>query len=230
MDAESRLAEAPLRQPRQFSVRELLVLTFATSLILAIGVSSRGSRYFSAFSSFWALTSLAPLAVILAVGRLYLASPRMLVVVSIMLYAASLCVPAVEMHFWNAAVLWGFHVWYSCMVFVPFALFGLFTNSLSDDDRFLGLASLMGCTANLAYIIGIILFFVGIKSAKVVNLCRRLSLLSASFAATVVVPIALTADLLDIYPGYGLWIASFLALVIATRRMRPNPELWLPIA
>jgi hypothetical protein len=85
MDTESRLPEAPLRQARQFSLREQLVLTFSASLILAIGVSSRGSKNFGAFSSPWALAALSPIVGVLVVGRFRLASPLALAIASIVL-------------------------------------------------------------------------------------------------------------------------------------------------
>lgn len=224
----SEFAKQLKSQPRQFSLRELLILTLATSLILAIGVSSRGSRYFDAFSSPWALISLLPVAMILAVGRFRLASRRMLAIASIILYAASLCTPALELRLWSPTVLWGFHAWYTSMVVFPDVIVAFFTLSLPGKDAFAALAYAMGDVANLAYVASIIVFLFGTRTAKGVSWCRRVPRLGAALAATVLLPIALSTDLLTVYPGYGMWVASFLALVVASSWMQPNLQRWPP--
>jgi hypothetical protein len=170
------------------------------------------------------------IAIVLAVGRFHLASRHVLAIASIILYAASLGMPAIELRFWRPTVLWGFHAWYFSMFVIPALILQLFNPSIAGDDAYVAFAYVMGDIANLTYIAGFILYFLGVKTVKVIRLCRRVLLLGAILSATVLLPIALTTDLLAIYPGYGLWVASFVALAIAALRMQPNPQLWMPIA
>jgi hypothetical protein len=218
MDSQSGVDGVRLREVRQFSVRELLILTLATSLVLAIGVSSRGSRYFGAFSSLWALASLAPISIILAVGRFRLMSRRALVVTSIGLFTVSLCMPALGLKVLSSmSVLWGWFAFFWSMSALPEALLALFAFWNYDAETFAELAYLMGDVANVAYVAGVILFFVGNKKPDALLWCRRASVVGAVLAAAVLVPLATSTDLMAIYPGHGAWVASFLALGFAAR-------------
>ena len=222
MNPQPRSNELPLRTARQFSVRELLVVTFATSLILAIGVSSRGSTYFKAFASPWAVASLVPPVVILAIGRFNLASRRALFISSIALYVASLCSPALGLRLWQSnSMLWGYTSCFFSMMVLPQALWGLLAFWKYNSETFEGLAFLLGDLANAAYITGVILYFVGSRNSKpkAFAWCRRAAVLSAILAVATLLPIASTADLMTIYPGFGLWVASFLALAFVAQRM-----------
>jgi hypothetical protein len=220
MNSQPRPDELPLRNARQFSVRELLVVTFATSLILAIGVSSRGSTHFHAFASPWALASLAPPVVILVVGRFNLASRRALIISSIALYAISLCSPTLGMRiFFSNSVLWGYTSLVGSMMVLPQALWAFVAFWKYNSETFEGLGFLLGDLANVAYITSVILYFVGRSKSKPKALlwCRRAAILGAISAVATLIPIASTADLMAIYPGFGLWVASFLALAFAAR-------------
>jgi hypothetical protein len=220
MDRSARDDALPPRQARQFSVRELLILTFAASLILAIGVSSRGSTYFHAFASPWALASLVPPVVVLAVGRFNLASRRTFIISSIALYAAALCSPALGLRLWQSnSLLWGYTSFFFSMMVLPQALWALVAFWNYSSETFEALAFLLGDLANVAYITGAILYFVGSANStpKALVWCRRAAFLGAIFAVATLLPIASTADLMAIYPGFGLWVASFLALAFAAR-------------
>jgi len=223
MDSRSRPDELPLRQARQFSVRELLILTFAVSLILTVGIVSRDSKHFGAFSSLWALASLAPVAIILTIGRFRFASPRVLAFASIVFYAASLCTPAIGLRIFNSpSIIWGWQALYVSAISIvelPDFFIELLSFEAWGDDAFGALAYVMGNIVNVAYFLAVILFFVGIKKPKALTLCRRASIFSAVLATAVMMSLALTTDLTAIYPGYGLWVASCLALAFAARRV-----------
>jgi hypothetical protein len=216
MDQELRPSELPLRQSRQFSLRELLVLTLAASLLLAIAVSSRGSKRFGALSSPWAFAALSPIVAVLVVGRFQLASSRVLAALSIALYAASLCTPAIGLDF-GSSPIWGFQALHFSMVVFP----DLVSDFLESFDNVLGVVVYgMGNVANIAFVASVILFFVGIKNPGSFAFSRRVALLGAVMAIAVLTAFLLESEIKVIYPGYGLWIASFLTMALAAKRAR----------
>jgi len=219
MNSQLRPDDMPLRQARQFSLRELLVLTFAASLILAIGVSSRGSEQFGAFSSPWALAALAPNVAVLIDARFQLLSSRVRAMVAIALYVASLCTPALGLDLGSSSIIWGFHALYFC-VWVFWELVFDFHESWSVDQIWGPVVYLMGNLANIAFVASVILFFVGSKSVRAFTFCRRVALLGAVMAIVVLTAFVLEGSIKEIYPGYGLWLASFLALAFAARPMQ----------
>lgn len=221
MDQELRPRELPLRQARQFSVRELLVLTFAASLILAIAVSSRGSKRFGALSSPWALAALSPIVGVLVVGRFRLASPRALATASIVLYVASLCTPAIGLDFASSSVIWGFQALYFSMLILPDLISG-FLESGSFDQVWGPAIYLMANLTNFFFVVSAILFFVGIKHPRTLTLCWRASLLGTVLPIVVLIAFLLDGGIKLIYPGYGLWIASSLAMALAAKRARSS--------
>jgi hypothetical protein len=221
MDQELRPGELPLRKARQFSVRELLLLTLATSLVLAIGVSSRGSRYFNAFSSPWALAALVPIVVVLAIGRFQLTSRRTLAVASIVLYVASLCTPAISLEILNGpSVIWGWQalcVSAFALVDVPKLFVELFTFDQWYIVDLSGFSILLGSAANLAYVVAAVVLVVRIKNPRATSYSYRASIVGTLLVTAVLFLLAITGDLSAIYPGYGLWQASFVSLFFATR-------------
>jgi hypothetical protein len=216
MDSQLRPDDIPLRQARQFSLRELLVLTFAASLILAIGVSSRGSEQFGAFSSPWALAALAPIVGVLIVARFQLLSSRVLAIVAIALYVASLCTPALGLDLGSSSPIWGFHALYLCLWIFGELVFD-FHESWSVDHIWGPVVYLMGNLTNIAFVASLIFFFVGSKNLRAITYCRRVALLGAVMAIVVLMAFVLEGGIKGIYPGYGLWVASFLALAFAAR-------------
>lgn len=221
MDWTPRADASPLRQARQFSLRELLVLTFAASLILAIGVSSRGSKQFGAFWSPWALAALSPIVGVLVVGRFRLTSPLALAIASIVLYVASLCTPAIGLDIGSSSTIWGFQALYFSMVIFP-DLVSNFLESSRFGDAWGPTVYLMANLANISFVVSVILFFVGIKHPRAVTLCWRTSLLGTVLPIIVLIAFLLDGGIRAIYPGYGLWIASFLAMALAAKRARSS--------
>jgi hypothetical protein len=197
-----------------------LVLTFAASLVLAIGVWSRGSERFGAFSSPWALAALAPIACVLVVARFRLLSSRGLAIVAIALYVASLCTPAIGLDLGSSSPIWGFHAFYFSMVIFP-ELAADFLESWSFDKAWGASVYLMGDLANLAFIASVILFLFASQNPSAVTFRRRASLLGAALAIAEMAVFVLYDDIKFIYPGYGLWIASFLAMALAAKRAEP---------
>ena len=212
---EARRDFDPTFNSRQFSVRELLILTLLASLILTVGVVSRGSRYFDAFSSPWALASLTPSIIILAVVRFRLASPPRLVFASAALFLVSLCVPAISLQIFSLpSMFWG---WQALCVSVmaiadlPQLIVELSSIEMWSVDHY-GAAILMGGIANLAFILAFLTFFLARKKIGRMSLARRSCALAATLAFLLIIPLALSASLVEVYPGYGLWLTSMIAL------------------
>jgi hypothetical protein len=220
MELQLRPDDMPLRQARQFSVRELLVLTLATSLILAIGVSSRGSTYFGAFSSVWALAALSPVVGVLIVVRFRLTSSRALAIGSIVLYGASLCSPAVGIQVMSSpSTIWGFQAIYLSVWILAAGMQDLLQHG-SFGDALEAAVYVMSIAANIAFVLSAIFFFIGIKQSKTLTTCWRVSLLGAVLGIAVLAVFLLDGDIKVIYPGYGLWISSLLAMALAAKRAR----------
>jgi hypothetical protein len=222
MDRPPRVDALPLRQARQFSLRELLVLTFAASLILAIGVSSRGSEQFGAFSSPWALAALAPIVGVLIDARFQLLSSRVRAMVAIAFYVASLCTPAIGLNIGSSSTIWGFQALYFCLWIFGELVFDVH-ESWSVDQIWGPVVYLMGNLANIAFVASVILFFVRSKNLRTFTFCRRVALLGAVMAIVILMAFVLDGGIKEIYPGYGLWLASFLALAFAAGPMQRNP-------
>jgi hypothetical protein len=223
MDRPLLLDAMPLRQARQFSLRELLLLTLAASLILAIGVSSRGSEQFGALSSPWALAALAPIIAVLVVGRFHLASSRGLAILSIALYFASLCTPAIGLDLGSSSPIWGYHALYFSLVIFPDVASNFFESP--GLEQAWGIAVyLMANLANVAFVASVLLFLVGYKNPRAFTFCWRVSLLGAVLPVIVLIAFLLESDIKLIFPGYGLWIASFLAMALAAKRAARRNE------
>jgi hypothetical protein len=219
-DSHSESAKLSDRQARQFSLRELLVVTFAASLMLAIGVSSRGSEQFGAFSSPWALAALLPIACVLVVARFQLLSSRGLAIASIALYVASLCTPALGLDLGSSPPIWGYHALYFSLVFFPDVVTN-FLESPGFKQAWGTAVYLMANLANIAFVASVMLFLVGYVNPRTFTFCWRVSLLGAVLPIVVLIAFLLESDITVIYPGYGLWIASFLAMALAAKRAEP---------
>jgi hypothetical protein len=217
MNRPPRLDATPLRQARQFSLRELLILTFAASLILAIAVSSRGSKRFGALSSPWAFAALLPIVAVLVVGRFQLASSRTLAVASIAIYVASLCTPAIGLALGSSSAIWGYQALRFSMWIFP-ELVSNFVECSSLDRLWGPIVYLMGNLTNVGFVASVVLFLVGTKKPSAFTLCRRVALLGAVMATAVLTAFLFEGDIKVIYPGYGLWIASLLAMALAAKR------------
>jgi hypothetical protein len=223
MDSQLRPNHMPPRQARQFSLRELLVLTLVASLILAIGVLSRGSEQFGAFSSPWALAALAPIACVMVVARFQFLSSRGLATLSIALYAASLCTPAIGLDLGSSSPVWGYHALYFSLVFFP-EIVTNFIESPGLHQAWGTAVYLMANMANFAFVASVMLFLAGYKNPRAFKYCRRVSLSGAVLPVVVLIAFLLESDITLIFPGYGLWIASFLAMALAAKRAEPLAE------
>jgi hypothetical protein len=223
MDSQLRPNHMPPRQARQFSLRDLLVATFAVSLILAIGVLSRGSEQYGALSSPWALAALAPIACVLAAARFQLLSARGLAIASVALYAASLSTPALGLDLSSSSPIWGYHALYFSLVFFP-EIVSNFLESPGFHQAWGTAVYLMANLANFAFVASVMLFLVGYKNPRAFKYCRRVSLSGAALPVVVLIAFLLESDITLIFPGYGLWIASFLAMALAAKRAEPLAE------
>jgi hypothetical protein len=203
----------PDRMPPQFSVRDLLKLTLACAVLLMICVLCRGSRYFGAFASPWAALSLVTIAIVWLMFRWRLAPPVGLARLSIILYLASLCVPALTL---GGDLVFGGVAW--LFSFLGVALFAEWKLSPVGETMWYPIASLMGAAANVAFGVGYIACLLSRWRNKPQSFPWRVAVFGTTLALLVLLPLALSSELNAIYPGYGLWAASFLALSFATHR------------
>jgi hypothetical protein len=83
----------------------------------------------------------------------------------------------------------------------------------------------MANLANIAFVASVVLFLAGYKNPRAFTFCRRVSLSGAVLPVVVLIAFLLESDITVIFPGYGLWIASFLAMALAAKRAESLAEL-----
>jgi hypothetical protein len=225
MDFQQDPNQPAARPGRQFSVRDLLRLTLIVSILLMIGVLARGTEHFRAFSTAPTAVSLLPVVMVLVAYRWRLVSRRKLVVASVLGYVAALCLPSVgggsEIEFGAQLALTSFaglpHLWDSSVranigyggAPVPIVIVTIETSLI--------IACALGAAANVAYWIGVVSCWLGRKRPRARRVACRAATLATSLAILAIVAMCLDTNIETFYPGCGLWIASFLALALATR-------------
>jgi hypothetical protein len=217
-----------VNQRPRFSLIALFKLTSAVSVLLGLSILCRNSPY---FKSLWSISALATFAIVITVfviGQLRLIAGGKLAAGSVFVYALSLCVPALKESY---RAMWGWEAF-----FWSFAGIDFFEQwSRAREFRYVGglfwnpIACTMGAVANTTFVAGYIVFVAGHRDCKARAVAFWLAVVSATMAVAVFVPLGLTLDLAAIYAGYGLWIASPLALAIGIRRM-PEPLVTNPLA
>jgi hypothetical protein len=205
----------PDRIAPQFSVRELLVLTVTVAILLTIGVLSRGSRYFGALWSLWALAALVPIVAVWLVGRWRFVSAHLLAHGSMVLYLVSLGVPALML---GGDLMFGYLAWFLSFAGIE-PLFDDWRLHAVGETMWYPIACTMGAAANVAFLTAYVAYLLSGRWPQAYTRGYRAENFGTAFALLVLLPLALSSELNAIYPGYGLWTASFLALALGPRHV-----------
>lgn len=225
MDFQQNPNQPAARPARQFSIRDLLQLTLIVSILLTIGVLARGTEHFQAFSTAWTAVSLLPVVMVLVAYRWQLVSRRTLVVASVLGYVAALCLPSVgggsEIEFGAQLAIMSFaglqYLWDPSVrasigygnAPVPIVIATVETSLI--------IACALGAAANVSFWIGVVSSWFGRKRPRALQLACRAAICATSLAIPAVFVMCLDTHTTTFYPGCGLWIASFLALALATQ-------------
>ncbi len=197
--------------PRQFSLRDLFKLTLFVAILLTIGVIH---------SPWTPITIVIPLTVWF-VDRARLVAPRWLAIASFSLFGLSLCLPAIELHlsstmFTNDYMVWGWHAFMTSFLIIPEILRGHWPWNEPDEIDW-AFAYLVGAAANLALLSGVIAYNISAKFPNTRTFARSAAILACLLAAADLAVLLYTSELRYIYPGFGFWLASMLALALGTR-------------
>jgi hypothetical protein len=109
----------------------------------------------------------------------------------------------------------GSDLWYGGAAFAASFLGVLLLPQLDTEDLSRWIVCPMGAAANIAYIVG---FFGVLFADRVSAFIRTIAKWGAILGAGSIVPLVIAGPAQAIYPGYGLWVASLLALWLGTRR------------
>jgi hypothetical protein len=212
------LEQPAIRKPLRFSVVSLLMLTVIIAVALTIARLSHGSAVFGSLASPWTWTTIA----LIAVGWFYvqqIASRGRLVVASIAAYAISMALPALQ--FGDDPIMFGWLAWLYSYVYGYGYVAEFFVPPDPNPNPFgftidwqLPFACFVGLLANSLLILGWISFFVSRYRRRPPKLARGLAWSSLVLMFVCVVPIAAVGGLLDLYPGYAVWVLSAVLMAI----------------
>lgn len=205
-------AESVARPPRQFSLRALFLLTLVVAILLTIGV----------IHSPWTSITIAIPLVVWFMDRARLVAPRWLAIASIALFGISLCLPAIQIHLsstlWsNDYVVWGWNAFLGTFLSIPEILDGRWLRS-EPDEIDAAFTYLFGAAANTAFLLGFLAYGLSVKFPRARTFARRAATVAAFLVVDDFALIVYTGELRDIYPGFGLWLASAMALALGARQ------------
>jgi hypothetical protein len=206
------VTESTTARLHQFSLRTLFKLTLVVSLLLTLGVMTTP----------WAPITFAIVIAVWFVDRTHLVAPRWLAIGSIGLFGLSLCLPAVNLHFKmtfssSDYTVFGWNAFLASYVVLPEILFGSWLWNKPDEIDF-AFAYVVGAMANTAYLLGYVANLLSARFPRARTFARRAAILAFCFAAADFSLLFYTGELRDIFPGFGFWAASMLALALGTRR------------
>jgi hypothetical protein len=206
---------------RQFSLRELFLVTLVVAIVMTAGVLCRESRNLRGLYSVWTLVSLLIVASVWVVYRLRLVRPRILGYGSLGLYSLSMCLPVMPMPFQQNERMFGWQIAWGTFTETP-KLFGELVSE-KEDHRWTAGAYMAGSVANVVYVIGYGAALVSLKWTRVVFVARWSGAIAfvAAIAARLMIQVGLFAEWTSapvFYPAFGLWAASFLALALGIRK------------
>jgi hypothetical protein len=220
-DAPERMG-VPMADDRSFFLRWVVPLIFAALAIAAVGGLVSHSWSGHALASPWALWALMIVAAVWAADRFQLVAPPILAAASVVLYGLSMCVPALSTSDVDGAItlVMGWSAFLGSFLVLPgFVVELLFGRNVSSSEIWSLVVFIMGALANLAFIVGYTLLLVGSVRPRWKTAAHDAALIGAILSLAIVVPMSF-GDSFVVYPGYGLWAASSLALWLGARHER----------
>jgi hypothetical protein len=217
-DSQSSSAQVVTNARYQFSIRGLLVLTFAACVSLTIASLCRGSEWFGGLASPWTWVTLS----MIVASWIFLwriESPRWVLRSSIILYSLSLALPAIAFVDVRPGsdIGYGFRLWatsfmgsWGCIhdwIYPPPPSW--FNISLGVC---LPIACFLGLIANVAAPASWIAVYIARRKQKPPVLARRLAWASLAAMLSSIVLLSCAIPVPVLLPGYGLWVVSVLAL------------------
>ncbi|MEQ1905908.1 MAG: hypothetical protein ABL888_17090 [Pirellulaceae bacterium] len=203
------------KAPRQFSLRALFGLTFAAVILMA--VVFRNSPGFHALWSLYSLIAVLPILVVFVVDTTALINGRRLAIISLVIFGVALATPALRL---ASDLVFGILAF--LLSFVGIILFGDW--GPRGEQFWYPIACTMGAVANVSFLVGWVAFLSFVRWRKGIVLARRSSTLGSFLSLTVILPLALSGELNGVYPGYGLWAASLLALALGSWRAEVSTQ------
>jgi len=204
-------------RPFQISLREVFRVTSIVSLVLGLLVIGLNRKLLNSLGWAGIPLALCPIAVIWAIDHWRLVTALAMTTNSLVLFALAMPIYAIRVDTLGEVD--------ALLGFVAFALSFLFAVTIVDaaemtaKDFFQLLPAIMGATANAAFVIG---FSATLLSAKDRILSRALAKYGTAMSLALLVPLSQSDGFKTIYPGYGLWVSSLLALWLGTRRAEPT--------
>jgi hypothetical protein len=200
----------PSRATRQFSLRALFKLTLLVAILLTIGVL---------YSPWEPITMAVPIAVWF-VDRARLFSPRWFGHASIALYGISMCLPAVSMKILgDPDIVFGWVAFYMSFAVLPEIVTWSWPWNEPHETIF-AFAYLVGAAANTAFLLGFFACLLSRRFSSAQTFANRAARLAIALVVLDLVLLLFTREFRGLYPGYGFWLASMLALAFGTRRSK----------
>jgi hypothetical protein len=195
--------------PRQFGLRVLFGLTLAAAILARMAIVFRDSRYFHALWSPHTLIATLPIYGVFVVWFTGVLRGRRLAVLSLAIFGVALVTPALRL---GGDLVFGWGAFLLSFVGV-----GLFQNWESSGESFwYPIACMMGALANLSFIAGYVAYLTFLVWHKGIRLSRWSAALGSCLSLSVIVPLALSSELNEVYLGHGLWTTSLLALALGS--------------
>jgi hypothetical protein len=201
-------------------VRELFVLTSVAAILMTVGVLARESVSFRGLYSIWTLLSLLMIVSVWVSFRLRIVQPPTLAYASLGLYVLSMCLPVMYMPPGNNELTFGWDIAWGSIINLRDNVGLMF----EGRGRWSCIAAslFVGGLANVMFVAGYLALLTSVRMRSGVVIARWLGLITfvGAIAARLLADYGLGGKGYPIvlYPGYGVWAASFLALGLGARQ------------
>ena len=184
---------------RRVSLWKLCGIALAAAVLIRIVFTVGEPRQ---FRSLWSLHALIAALPILGVYIIHAATPvtgRRLGLASLLIFGVALALPAIHLR----GDIFGLVAFvYSFLAFHP--------------GNWGSIPLTMGALSNLSFLVGYLAFLAFVLWQKGIRLARALATLGFCLSILVILPLAWSNDLQSVFLGYGLWVASQLALALGS--------------
>jgi hypothetical protein len=143
--------------------------------------------------------------------------PRWLAHFSIALFGLSLCMPAISLQIvGSASTIMGWQAFGISFTVLPEVFFGDWLRK-EPEDVIWAFAYVAGAVANVAFLVGYIAHRFIARFPRARTLTKRAALFGLASIIVVFVLLVASSELRGVYPGFGFWLASPLALYLGAR-------------